>query len=61
MGYKTNNEWTRWTKIYDQKLMADTVRKLAWEGLQKNFVMDGDTMIDKRTCEVLDCEIDSTY
>ena len=61
MGYKTNNEWTRWTKIYDQKLMEDTVRKIAWEGLQKNIVMDGDKMIDKRTCEVLDREIDSTY
>ena len=36
-------------KIYDQKLMEDTMRKLAWEGLQKNIVMDGDTMIDKRT------------
>ena len=38
-------------KIYDQKLMEDTMRKLAWEGLQKNIVMDGDTMIDKRTGE----------
>ena len=41
--------------------MEDTVRKIAWEGLQKNIVMDGDKMIDKRTCEVLDREIDSTY
>ena len=29
--------------------MEDTVRKLAWEGLQKNILMNGDTMIDKRT------------
>ena len=29
--------------------------------LQKNIVMDGDTMIDKRTSEVLDLEVDSTY
>ena len=36
-------------KVYDQKLMEDTMRKLAWEGLQRNIVMDGDTMIDKRT------------
>ena len=43
-------------KIYDQKLMEHTIRKLAWEGLQKNIVMDGDTMIDKRTGEVLDPE-----
>ena len=24
-------------KIYDQKLMEDTMRKLAWEGLQKKY------------------------
>ena len=38
--------------MYDQKLMEDTMRKLAWEGLWKNIVMDGVTMIDKRTGEV---------
>ena len=48
-------------KIYDQKLMKDIVRKLAWEGLQKNIVMDGDTMIEKRTGEALGLEADSTY
>ena len=47
-------------KVYDQKLIEDTMRKLTWEGLQKNIVMDGDTMIDKRTGEVLDLEVDST-
>ena len=47
-------------KIYDQKLLEDTMRKLAWEGLQRNIVMDGDTMIDKRTGEVLNTEVDST-
>ena len=41
--------------------MDDTIRKLAWEGLQKNVVMDGDTMIDKSTGKVLDPEVDSTY
>ena len=41
--------------------MEDTVRKLAWEGLQINISMDGDTMIDKRTGEVLNPEVDSTY
>ena len=41
--------------------MDDTIRKLAWEGLQKNIVIDGDTMIDKRTGEVLSPEVDSTY
>ena len=48
-------------KVYDQKLMADTLRKLAWEELQKNIVMDGDAMIDRRTGEVLDLEVDFTY
>ena len=48
-------------KTYDQKLIEDMMRKLAWEGLQKNIVMDDDTMIDKRTVELLDSEVDSTY
>ena len=39
-------------KIYDQRLMEDTMRKLACERLQKNIVMDGDTMINNRTSEV---------
>ena len=47
--------------VYDQKLMEDVIRKLPWEGLQINIVMDGDTMIDKRTGEVLNPEGDSTY
>ena len=47
--------------VYNQKLMDDTIRKLSWEGLQKNTVMDGDTMIDRRTGEVLDPGVDSTY
>ena len=41
--------------------MDDTIRKLAWEGLQKNIVMDIDTMIDKKTGDVLGPEVDSTY
>ena len=48
-------------KVYDQKLMEDTMRKLAWEGLQKNIVIDGVMMINKRTSEVLDPKVDSTY
>ena len=48
-------------KIDDQRLMEDTVRKLDWEGLQKNIVIDGGTMIDKRTGEMLDPEVDSAY
>ena len=47
--------------VYDQRLINDTMSKLAWEGLQKNIVMNGDTMIDKRTGEVLGPEVDSTY
>ena len=47
-------------KVYDQKLIADTLRKLAWNGLQKNIMMDGDTMIDRRTGEVLDLHVDFT-
>ena len=48
-------------KVYDQKLMDDTLRKLAWEGFQKNLMMDGDIMIDRITGEVLDPEVDSSY
>ena len=47
--------------VYDQKLMDDTIRKLAWEGLKKNIVWTDDTMIDKRIGEVLDPEVDFTY
>ena len=36
-------------KIFNQRLMEETKRKVVWEErLQKNIVMDGDTMIDKR-------------
>ena len=45
-------------KVYDQKLRDDTLRELARNGLQKNMVMDGDMMIDRRTGEVLDPEVD---
>ena len=45
--------------VYDQKLMDNTIRKLAWEGLQKN-IMDDDMMIDKGTGEVLNHGVDST-
>ena len=47
--------------VYDQKLMDDTLRKLVWEGIQKNVVMNGDMRIDKRTGEVSNPEVDSTY
>ena len=47
-------------KVYNQKLMDDTLRKIVCDGLQKNIVKDGDTMIERRTGEVLDPEVDST-
>ena len=47
--------------VFDQRLMHDTITKLPWERFQKNIVMDGDIMIDKRTGEVLGPEVDSTY
>ena len=48
-------------KVYDQKLRDDTLRELARNGLQKNMVMDGDMMIDRRTGGALDPEVDFTY
>ena len=48
-------------RLCDQKLMDDMIRKLAWDELQKNIVMDGDVMVDGRTGEVLDPEVDFTY
>ena len=38
--------------------MNDTVRKVAWNRLQINIVMDDDTMRDRRTGETLDPEVD---
>ena len=48
-------------EVYDQKLMDDTLRKLAWDWLEKGMAMDGDRMIDRRTGEMLDPEVNSTY
>ena len=48
-------------KSYDRKLMDDTIKKLAWDGLQKNRAIDGNTIIDGRTSEVLDPEVDYMY
>ena len=41
--------------------MYDTIRKLAWDGLQKNIAVDCDTMRDRKTAEVLDSEFDYSY
>ena len=48
-------------KAYDQKLMDYTLRKLAWDGFQKNIVMDGDAMIAGTTGKALGPGVDSTY
>ena len=45
-------------KVHNQKLMENTMRKLAWDSLQKTTVMDGNIMTDKRTCKVLGPEVD---
>ena len=48
-------------KVYDQRVIDDLIRKLASEGLQKNILMDGDTMIDKEIGRVLGPEVGFTY
>ena len=48
-------------QVYNQKLMEDTVRKLAWDELQKNIVMDDDVMLEGKIGEVLDPEVDFAY
>ena len=40
--------------------MSDIIRKLAWDELQKNIVMDDDGMIVGRIGEVLDPEVHYT-
>ena len=40
--------------------MDDAVRKLAWKHLQENTVVDSDMLIEKKTGEVFDPEIDYT-
>ena len=47
--------------VFDQKLMEDTMRKIARKGLQKDILVDGDTMIDKRTGEVLGLETNLAF
>ena len=47
-------------KVYDQMLIDDAIRKLTWDELQKNMVIDGGMMIDRRTGEVLSSEVDYT-
>ena len=51
----------KYKEVCDQKLLDDALRKLAWDGLQKIVVMYGDTIIDRRTGEVLDPGANFTY
>ena len=45
--------------VYEEKLMEDTIRKLAWDSLwRKSIAMDGDLLIEKATGEVLSPEVD---
>ena len=44
--------------MYDQNLMNDMIRKLAWDGLQI-IIMDGGKMIDKRMGVMLGTGADS--
>ena len=48
-------------RMYDQKLIDDTVKTLAWDELQKNIVMDGDMKMDIRTGEIFVPEVDNTH
>ena len=47
-------------RMYNQKLMKDTVKRLAWGSLCKNLVVNDDMMIDKRAGAVLSLEVDCT-
>ena len=40
-------------KEHNQRFIENSVKKLAWDNLRKNIVVDDNMMIDKRTCEVL--------
>ena len=43
--------------MYNQKLMNDTVKRLAWGSLCKNLVVNDDMMIDKRAGAVLSLKL----
>ena len=45
-------------KVYDEKLLDDTVRKLGWKRLEENMAVDGEMMMDRKTAEVLHPEVD---
>ena len=48
-------------RLHNQKLMENTVKKLAWDSLRKNEVVDGGLMIGKKTGEILGSVADYTF
>ena len=48
-------------KAYNHKLKDAAVRKLVWDKLHKNIVMDDDMMTDMRKHKVLRPEVDYTH
>lgn len=48
-------------KVHSENLIENTLRKLAWDSLRKNTIIDGGIMIDKRTVEVLNHEFDYAF
>ena len=48
-------------RLHNQKLMENTVKKLAWDSLWKNEVVDSGLMIGKKTGEILGSVADYTF
>lgn len=48
-------------RLHNQKLMENTVKKLPWDSLRKNEVVDGGLMIGKKTGEILGSVADYTF
>ena len=68
-GSDTPSVWRVWMNFESNKSLIKKYMIKSWwmrkegdpEELQKNIVIDGDTMIDGTTSVVLDSEVDSTY
>ena len=48
-------------ELEESKVDGRFDKETCMEGLQRNILMDGDMATDKRTGEVLDPDVDSTY
>ena len=46
--------------MYDTQRVDDALKKLAFKHFQDNTLVDGNTLIHKKTGEVLDPEVDYT-